>query len=252
MNFIPALQKEIMEQWRTSRFIIIAAVLVGFGMMSPFLARWMPEIMGMVPGAEMFAGLIPAPTTLDAITQFVKNINQFSLLLAVFVPLSAVAQEKERGTAALVLVKPLSRGSFLMAKFSALTISFSASMLLAGLAGWYYTTALFEAVSISAFLLLCLFLLINALVIVAVTLLASTLFRSQGAVAGVSLVFMLLVSLISSLPSLTRYTPTALVNWGISQFSAAVQTEWLSLGISLGFIAVCLISAWLVFRRQEI
>ena len=252
MNYFSALRKEITEQWRTSRFIIVAAILVGFGMMSPFLARWMPEIMSMVPGAEMFAGLIPAPTVMDAIAQFVKNINQFALLLAVFIPMGAIAQEKERGTAALVLVKPLSRGSFIAAKFSALVLTFAACIVLSGLAGWYYTTALFEPVSFSAFLLLCLFMLVETLVIVAFTILASTLFRSQGAAAGVSLAFMLLISLVSSLPSLTRYTPTALVNWGTSLFTGTPQPEWIGLAVSAGLILVCLSAAWLIFRKQEI
>lgn len=252
MNYFTALRKEITEQWRTSRFIIVGAILVGFGMMSPFLARWMPEIMGMVPGAEMFAGLIPAPTVQDAVAQFVKNINQFALLLAVFIPMGAIAQEKERGTAALVLVKPLSRGSFITAKFSALVVTFAACLFLSGLAGWYYTTALFEPVSFPAFMLLCLFILIETLVIVSFTLLSSTLFRSQGAAAGVSLAFMLLISLVSSLPSLSHYTPTALVNWGTSQFIGTVQPEWIGLGVSAGMIVLCLGLAWLIFRKQEI
>ena len=32
MNFITALRKELMEQWRTSRVLIVAAVLIAFGL----------------------------------------------------------------------------------------------------------------------------------------------------------------------------------------------------------------------------
>jgi ABC-type transport system involved in multi-copper enzyme maturation permease subunit len=131
-------------------------------------------------------------------------------------------------------------------------LTFTACILLSGLAGWYYTTALFEPVSFSAFLLLCLFMLVETLVIVAFTILASTIFRSQGAAAGVSLAFMLLISLISSLPSLTRYTPAALVNWGTSLFTNTPQPEWTGLAASAGIMLVCLFTAWLVFRKQEI
>ncbi len=73
MTFLAALRKEILEQWRTYRIMIVAIVLTAFGMMSPLLAKFTPEILGMLPGAEQFAGLIPKPTITDAISQYSKT-----------------------------------------------------------------------------------------------------------------------------------------------------------------------------------
>ena len=39
MNFLSVLRKEILEQWRTYRFLIVAAVMVLFGLISPLLAK---------------------------------------------------------------------------------------------------------------------------------------------------------------------------------------------------------------------
>src|SRR5690606_10871232 len=42
--FFTALRKEILQQWRTRRFLVVMAVFVLFGLTSPLMARFMPEI----------------------------------------------------------------------------------------------------------------------------------------------------------------------------------------------------------------
>ncbi len=88
---------------------------------------------------------IPAPTVTDAITQYVKNMSQFGILLALLMTMGVVVQEKERGTAAFFLTRPVSRETFLLAKFAALTVTFIVSLALAAIGCWYYTLVLFAA-----------------------------------------------------------------------------------------------------------
>ena len=154
MMAVTALRKEILEQWRTYRLFLVSAVLVAFGMLSPLLAKITPELFRMLPGGEQFASVMPAPTVADAIAQYIKNINQFAFLLALLTTMGAVAQEKERGTAVLMLVKPLGRGTFLGAKFAALALTYLIGILLAGLAAYYYTMVLFGAPDAGAWLLM--------------------------------------------------------------------------------------------------
>ena len=63
MNFLTVFRKEMMEQWRTYRFLIVAAVFAAFGLASPLLAKFTPEMLKAIPGvpAELLAS-IPAPT----------------------------------------------------------------------------------------------------------------------------------------------------------------------------------------------
>ena len=104
MNFYPVFRKEMMEQWRTYRMLIVAVVLFLFGLTSPLMARYLPEMMAAIPNLpEGMAGIIPAATLADAIGQYVKNMNQFGILLALLMSMGSIAQEKERGTAALML-----------------------------------------------------------------------------------------------------------------------------------------------------
>ncbi len=188
----------------------------------------------------------------DAIDQYIKNIGQFALLLAIFLPMGAVVQEKERGTAILMLVKPLGRGSFLLAKFLALAFSFLVSLLVAGLLGYYYTLFLFGASDVGAWIGVNLLIWVYCLFFVAITLLASTLSRSQAVAAGAGFGALLVISLISSIPGIPPVLPTQLLNWAAGLFSNPGASYWTALWVSLGVIAACLLTAWLSFRRQEL
>ncbi len=252
MSFYASLRKEILELVRTHRLLVMAVVLIAFGLSSPLLAKILPEMMQVIPGAEDFASLIPTPTISDAIAQYVKNLSLFGLLLAFLVTMGAVAQEKERGTAVLMLVKPLPRAVFVLAKFVALALAFLGCMALAGLAGYYYTMLLFGAPDLSAWVVLNLMLWLYFLVYVALTLLASTIAKSQTAAAGLGLGAIAVLGVLPSLPGLGKYLPGQLVAWGTALLTDPSARSWPALGISLGLIAVCLVAAWLILDRQEI
>ena len=252
MNLWTALRKEIMEQWRTSRLLVLVIVLTVFGMLSPVLAKYMPQLLALIPGADQFAGLVPQPTILDAITQYVKNLGQFGLLLALLLTMGAVANEREKGSAALMLVKPLPRVTFILAKFLALALSFSVAVLISALGAYYYTLVLFGALDFGAWLALNGLMLLQMLVYVAITLLFSTLMRSQAAAAGMGIGVLLVMSLLESIPAVGNVLPGRLVAWGASLFTPAPLTGWTALAVSLGLVAVCLAAACLSFQRQEL
>lgn len=252
MSFYTSLRKEILEMVRTHRLLVMAVVLIFFGLSSPLLAKIMPEFIGWFPGGEDLLALIPTPSISDAIAQYVKNLSLFGLLLAYLMTMGAVAQEKERGTAVLMLVKPLPRAVFLLAKFAALALAFLGCMALTGLGGYYYTMLLFGAPDLLAWVVLNLMLWLYFLVYVALTLLASTIAKSQTAAAGLGLGGIAVLGVLPSLPGLGKYLPGQLVTWGTTLFTDPSARSWPALGVSLGLIAACLVAAWLILDRQEI
>lgn len=252
MNALALLRKEMMEQWRTNRLLVLLVVLGVFGMASPLLASLLPQLMQMVPGGDQLAGLIPTPTVQDAVAQYVKNISQFVLLLAVFLTMGTVVQEKERGTAVMILSKPVGRGAFLLAKFLALALSFMVSLVVAGGLGYVYTAYLFQAPAVNAWIGLNMLLWLYGMVAVAITLLAGTLVRSQAAAAGISFGAWIVLALLGSVGPLRDYVPDRLVLWGSQLFSDPAWQEWPALAVSLGMILISLLAAWLVFQKQEL
>lgn len=253
MNFFKVFRKEIMEQWRTRRFLVVAAVFVIFGMTSPLFAKFMPEIFKSIPGVP--PGLLdsmPAPSVTDAVGQYVKNMNQFGILMALLVTMGVVVQEKERGTAAFFLTRPVSRETFVLAKFSALMVVFVVGVLIAAVGCWYYTYVLFQALPWGPFLLANGLMLIAFMVYMSLSILGSTLAKSQGVAVGVAVIALVVVSLVGSLPSIGNYSPARLFSWAAQLLLGQNATAWPALAISLGVVVLALLAACLAFRRQEI
>jgi len=251
MLFWVALRKELLEQWRSYRLLAAAAVLVGFGLSSPLLAKLTPEIIRLLPNSDRIAGLIPPATAMDAVIQYVKNMSQFAVLLALLLTMGAVAQEKDRGTAAMMLVKPLPRWSFLLAKFAALAVTFAVSLALAGLGAYYYTALLFGPQDFGRWAALDGLLLVFVLVYVALTLLCSVVARSQAAAGGLALGLLIVLSISGAIPQVGRYLPGELVTWGANLMLGG-EPAWPALAVSLGLIGAALFAAWRLFETQEL
>lgn len=251
MTFLIALRKELLEQWRSYRLLVIAAVLAVMGLMSPLFAKMAPDMMKLLPGGEQIALLIPSPTALDAIAQYIKNIGQFGMILALVTAMGAVAQEKDKGTAAMMLVKPLSRGAFLGTKFVAFSLTFLAGLLIAGLACYYYTLLLFEPLDLGKWLALNGLMWLYLVVHIAITLFFSTVSRSQAVAGGLSFGALMLLSLLGSLPWIGEYVPGQMLNWGAGLYSGLVSSAWPALGISLALILAAFLGGWLALEKQE-
>jgi ABC-2 type transport system permease protein len=252
MIFWTALRKELLEQWRSYRLLVVTVVLLLFGLTSPLFAKYTPEFVKLLPNGDEIARLVPTPTAAQAVEQYIKNTSQFGILLALLMAMGAVAQEKDKGTAALMLVKPLPRGVFLAAKFLALALTFTVSLLIAAVACYYYTMLLFEALDVPSWLALNGLMLLFLLVFVALTLFCSTLTSSQ--VVGGGLAFGLLIVLIAvgALPRVGEYLPGQLVSWAGGLMNGTGGASWPALWVSVGLILVALVGAWAIFERQEL
>jgi ABC-2 type transport system permease protein len=252
MSVFVAYRKEWLELIRTHRLLVVAVVLVFFGLTSPLLAKFTPEIIKLIPGGAEISTIIPTPTVLDAIAQYVKNMGQFGIILALLLTMGSIAQEKDKGTAAMMLVKPLPRGAFLAAKFVALATMFAVSLAAAGIACYYYTLLLFESMNILHWLGLNVLLFIYVLVFVALTLFCSTITKSQAAAGGSALGLMVILGLIGAIPGLGKYLPGELITWGTRLMLGDTASSWTAFGISVGLIVMPLLAAWLIFNRQEL
>lgn len=245
------LRKELLEQWRTRRLLVVAIVFTAFGIGSPFLARYTPELVKALAGNQ-FQIEVPPPTARDSVDQFLKNVGQAGVLTAILLAMGSVANEKERGTAALLLTKPASRAAYLLAKLLAIGATLLVSLLLAAIGGYAYTAFLFEAMPIGGWAAMVGLLLLSLLVYTSLTFLGSVLSRSALAAAGIGIGFMIIVALISILPTIGPYTPG-----GLSSAALAI-----AMGRDPGVIGPLLVNgagvaalfgiSWLVFRTQEL
>ena len=245
------LRKEVIEQWRTRRLPVVAVIFLLFGLASPVLAKYTPDIVKLV--ASSIDIHVPTPTVKDAVAQLIKNLSQVGVLTAILLAMGSVAGEKESGTAAFVLVKPVSRFAFLAAKFSGLAVTIAVAVLICGLAAYLYTDLLFAPLSVLGFGTACFVILLGLLEIASVTFLGSTLVRSSIPAAGIGIVALVVAGVVAALPNVGRFTPLGLNELASNLALQQMATGWiLPLIVNAGFVVVALATSWLVFRRQEI
>ena len=251
--FFSSTRKEILYQWRTWRVLIVCVVMFVFAILSPLLTKFTPQLLGSLEGAEMFAELIPEMTVVDSLNQHIETMTQFGFILVILVGMGAVAGEKERGTAGMVLSKPLSRGSFLFSKYFSQVLLYLLAFIIATAAGYYYNYFLFDEVGTGIYLSINVLLLLWVLIIAGVTLLGSTLGNSTGAAAGFSVGGAVLLLIAGSIPSIGALLPGGLLAWA-GQIAAQSKgaSNWGAVVLGGVLILFCLVTALAVFERQEL
>lgn len=246
------LRKELLEQWRTSRLPVVTVVFLLVGLSSPLLARFTPEILEAV-GGDQFQIVLPTPTAADAYDQLAKNLGQFGILIAVLLAMGAVATEKERGTAALLLTKPVGRGAFLAAKLAAIAITLGVASAVAFAGGWFYTFVLFEPLPIAGFVAAAALQWLSLVAFAAITFVGSTLTRSALAAAGLGIAAFIVVGILGIVPAIAPYLPTGLGAparaLALGQSGADVFGPTVAAIVLIGALFWI---AWLSFRRQEL
>ncbi len=251
-GFAALLRKELLEQWRTTRLPLVATVFLLVGLSSPLLARFTPEILKAV-GGDQFQIVLPTPTATDAYDQLAKNLGQFGALIAVLLTMGSVATEKERGTAALILTKPASRGAFLLAKIVAIATTLGVSTAIAAAGAWFYTLVLFEPLPVAGFMAAMILQWLALVAYAAITFLGSTLTRSALAAAGLGVAAFVVLGIIGIVPAIGPYLPTGL---GVPARALALGQAGVDvLGptiASVVLVAGLLVVAGLAFRRQEL
>lgn len=252
------LKKELFENWRKNRFLVMGAVLFLFGILSPVTAKYLPEILTMILGSTdevLKLGIkIPDPTIFDSYLQFFKNLTQMGIFIQILVFMNLVSEEKSKGTAVMVLTKAVPRSTFILSKFVAACIVIFSTLLLSCVGFYYYTYLLFgkfpssEAITgIAMYFLFSVFIL-------AFTLFASTISKSVAVSALISIGGYFGLSIFSVLPKISDYLPMKLtdaatsISMGLASAGDYVKSLW----VTAGLIVVLLVSSIVIFQKQEL
>jgi ABC-2 type transport system permease protein len=252
-GFRVLLGKELGEQVRTLRLVVIAIVFASFGILSPLTARYLPDLINML-GADQLGIVItlPTPSLADAVDQMLKNVSQFGVLAAILLAMGSVATEKDRGTAAFVLTKPASRAAFLGAKIVAIALDLFLAVTAAGIAGFGYTAYLFSAPPLGGYAAMCLLLWLSLVVYASLTFLGSTLTRSAAAGAGIGFAFLVLTGILGAVPAIGRFMPGGLLGPARALGLGTAPGDLLGpIAVNLALVGVLAAASWAVFRHQE-
>lgn len=245
--------KELREVRKTWRLWVLPGLLVFLGVTSPIMTAATPAIIKAttrtMPGVVLN---FPTPTTGDAYAEFMGNLAQLALLAIIVTGAATVAGERSRGTAALVLTKPLTRAAFLAAKTLAGVVLLTAATLLGAALCALVTILLFDAGLLRQFAAsVALWLALAALFTALMVLLSAATGRSApAAAAGIGIYVAVFV--LTGLPVIRDHSPAGLMaaNDAIIR-GREVALLW-PLLTTAGLSVLCVLGAIVVFRRKEL
>jgi ABC-2 type transport system permease protein len=246
-------RKELLEQRRTYKLLIMLAVFTIFGTMSPLLAKLMPELFKSM-AIEGMTITIPEPTFIDAYAQFFKNVTQMGVIVLLLVFSGSMSHELSKGTLTNVLAKGLSRSSVVLSKYTAGLTLWTFSLALSAAVNYGYTLYLFGSHTAANLILSLLCLWLFGAFLLSVSIFTGTLLKGgySGLLATAAVLGLLL--LLSAFPGGSYRNPVSMagVNLGLIDGSVAAADIMPAFWLTLGLCVVCITGATLVFRKKQL
>lgn len=252
-EFYVLVKKELLEQWRTKKILIMIIVFLFVAVASPILAKLTPELLKGLSVQGMKIEL-PTPTYKNAIDQLIKNISQIALLVLVFVAAGSITDEKNKKTLEIILTKPISRTKFILSKFISNYISLGLIFVASIILFYLYTTSLFASFSFINFIIMATIVLLYIFMIISITILASAVLKNSIAAGAVGFIsFILFGTIFGMIEQIKNLSPNLI----FSNYKDVVSNGYIQelngplIVISIT-IALSIITAIILFKHQEI
>ena len=236
-------RKEILEQRRTWKFVAMAAILA------------LPAILGPTIFA-IVTRVRDDPHGLAEAMEALENIGGTMTFLGVFVTIiiamGVLASERDSGTAAMTLSKPVTRSAFVAAKALGLTLSIFGAVAIASSVAYILTLILFANGGLARFAQ---GMGVNAtflLFIGSVAFFWSAMFTRQLLAGGIAFATFIVLNILRAVPHADRYLPVAATDWAASIIRADTSDEWPAFAIACGCIVLLPVAAWMIFRGKEL
>ncbi|MCL2363333.1 MAG: ABC transporter permease [Defluviitaleaceae bacterium] len=255
-NFTVLLEKELRENLRTKKLLVLACVFVSFAILSPMMARFMGEFFEfLLPAgeAEAFMAIFPDPEWHDAYTQFYSNMAQVGAIVTVILFMGLIHREKSSGTIDLLFCKGVTPVSFVLSKFTVAVSVTLLALLAAIFVNFGYTLYLFEEAGQIGYVLLGaaaygIFLIL----VIAWVILASTIAKSTATAAVLGFVGYMLMLLLSSLPTVGRFLPGGLAGNNTALSMGYIYDDFaMQVGVAVVLAVLCLWLAVWRLKQQE-
>lgn len=247
------LRKETGEVIHTWRIWVLPGLLAFLGLTAPVIAALLPRLTrALVERSPGVVFRIPEPRAVDAYIQFLGNLMQLGILAVAITAAGLIVAEVRGGTAALALVKPLSRHGFVLVK-AGVHAAVTLTALLAGIVLCVIaTTAIFGPGPLNRFLAAAGIWYLYALLVIAASALLSVVMRSQIAAAVSAVAVVILLSVLGGLPWVNEFTPAGLIAAANGLLGAGPSTILLPVLTAIGLTALLLGAAVVLFRRREL
>jgi len=256
MQWTVLYKKEMLEMWRGYKWMWLPLVFILLGAMQPITTYFMPQILEAAGGLPEGATIeIPTPTGGEMMAAVIDQYGTLGVLLLALAGMGIMAGEKQSRSISLIMVRPVPHASFMTAKWAAFATIGLVSFVIGSLSGWYYTELLIGDVSISSVIEALSVYGLWLLFVMTVTILMSTLLKGNSAIAFVSILIIVVVSVTTSLLSKwMMWSPARLTGHAAQILANGEAGKYFAISLIVATIAIVgmLIVAIASFKRQEL
>ena len=254
-SLIAFIKKEIMEQFRTGRLMILGMLFILFGIMNPAVAKLTPWLLETMADPLAESGMVVTEITVSAMdswVQFFKNIPM-ALIAFVLMESSIFTREYQSGTLVLSLTKGLKRYKVVVSKTAVLSVLWTFGYWLCfgityGYNAYFWDNAMAQNLLFSV---VCWWLF--GLWVIGLMILFSTIANSNtGVLMGTGGV-VLASYLLGLLPKLKEYLPTLLTDGNSLIYGAAeAETYATAIIIVVVMFVVCFFGGIVTFNKKQL
>ena len=249
------IKKEITEQLRSGRLMILGTLSILFGIMNPAVAKLTPWLLETMADSLAESGMMVTDVTVSAMdswVQFFKNIPM-ALIAFVLMESSIFTREYQTGTLVLSLTKGLKRYKVVVSKTVVLTVLWTFGYWLCfgityGYNEYFWDNSVAKNLMFSV---ICWWLF--GLWVIALMILFSTIANSNtGVLMGTGGV-VLASYLLGLFPKLSEYLPTLLAD-GNSLIYGAAEAKTYSVPIFTVIVMciICFVGGIVIFNKKQI
>lgn len=251
-GFLVFSRKEAQEILHTWRIWVLPGILLFFAVSGPYLAKFTPQIIKAFAGNQLNGLVIATPTYFDSYSQWTKNLSQIAFFALIIIYGGMISSELKGGTAVLVLTKPISRTTFLMAKVAVHSVYLAILVIIGTFITWGLTAVFFSQAPGSPLWSSTLLWLVFGIIFIFIMALLSILIRSSSGAAGAGLGAFALISIAAIWKPIGTYTPAA-INGMVTSLATGKHAAWQWPVLTSILIAPVLLAfAARMFQRKEI
>lgn len=249
------LKKEILEQIRFGRILIIGALFLLLGIMNPLIAKITPWLLEMFSDSLEGSGIIVKEvniTAMDSWVQFFKNIP-IGLIAFVLLQSSIFTKEYSSGTLVLSLTKGLERFKVVIAKAIVLITLWTIGYWMCYAITYFYNSYFWDnSIAQNLFVSVLYWWVFGVFVISLITFFSTLSKTNTSVLLGIGGV-VLLSYIISLIPKLSKYLPTFLMDGTSLIYGLKDGKDYIfSLFITIILSLICIMVSIPIFNKKQL
>ncbi len=247
------IKKELLEQLRGGRAVILGILFCLFGIMNPATAKMLPWLLAIMSEQLAESGMHITEIEVDAMTSWTQFFKNMPMLLIVFIVMFSgiMTAEYQKGTLINVITKGLKRWKILISKLLIMSVFWTAGYLITfaityGYNAYFWDNHIAQNLCFAAFGYY-----FVGLWLISIVLLASAVLKSASGVTFFAGAAVIISYLSGFLPALREYVPTFLLNANELLMGAADRSRCsAAVGITLFLMVFNGVLSVLLFNKR--